>query len=231
MGIIVNGELFDMFCCVKCFGVLLVCIDICQESICYIEVLGEIICYFGIGDYESWLEVDKQVFLICELNFKCLLLLCNWELSNDICEVFEICKVIVEVLKGLIVVYVILMVKMLFDVLVVYLLLKEVGIGFVMLVVLLFEIFDDLNNVDDVMIQLLNIDWYCGLIQGKQMVMIGYFDLVKDVGVMVVLWVQYQVQDVLIKICEKVGIEFIFFYGCGGFIGCGGVLVYVVLFL
>lgn len=81
------------------------------------------------------------------------------------------------------------MVKMLFDVLVVYLLLKEVGIGFVMLVVLLFEIFDDLNNVNDVMIQLFNIDWYCGLIQGKQMVMIGYFDLVKDVGVMAVFWV------------------------------------------
>lgn len=78
MGIIVNGDLFDILCCVKCFGVLLVCIDIRQESMRYIEVLGELIRYFGIGDYESWLEVDKQVFLICELNFKCLFLLCNW---------------------------------------------------------------------------------------------------------------------------------------------------------
>lgn len=44
------------------------------------------------------------------------------------------------------------MAKTSFDVLVVYLLLKEAGIGFAMSVVSLFEIFDDLNNVNDVMI-------------------------------------------------------------------------------
>ncbi|MDE4771692.1 phosphoenolpyruvate carboxylase, partial [Klebsiella pneumoniae] len=37
----------------------------------------------------------------------------------------------------------------------------------------LFETLDDLNNANDVMTQLLNIDWYRGFIQGKQMVMIG----------------------------------------------------------
>ncbi|MDI5811367.1 phosphoenolpyruvate carboxylase, partial [Salmonella enterica subsp. enterica serovar Anatum] len=42
-----------------------------------------------------------------------------------------------------------------------------------------FETLDDLNNADDVMTQLLNIDWYRGLIQGKQMVMIGYSDSAK----------------------------------------------------
>lgn len=36
--------------------------------------------------------------------------------------------------------------------------------------------------------------------------------------------------DVLVKVSEEVGIELILFYGCGGMIGCGGVLVYVVLF-
>lgn len=43
----------------------------------------------------------------------------------------------------------------------------------------LFETLDDLNNANDVMTQLLNIDWYRGLIQGKQMVMIGYSDSAK----------------------------------------------------
>lgn len=36
--------------------------------------------------------------------------------------------------------------------------------------------------------------------------------------------------EVLVKVGEEVGIEFILFYGCGGIIGCGGVFVYVVLF-
>lgn len=78
MGIIVNGDLFDILRRVKCFGVSLVRIDIRQESTRYIEALGELIRYFGIGDYESWLEVDKQAFLIRELNFKRSFLSRNW---------------------------------------------------------------------------------------------------------------------------------------------------------
>ena len=67
------------------------------------------------------------------------------------------------------------------------------------------ETLDDLNNANDVMTQLLNIDWYRGLIQGKQMVMIGYSDSAKDAGVMAASWAQYQAQDALIKTCEKAG--------------------------
>ncbi len=89
----------------------------------------------------------------------------------------------------------------------VHLLLKEAGIGFAMPVAPLFETLDDLNNANDVMTQLLNIDWYRGLIQGKQMVMIGYSDSAKDAGVMAASWAQYQAQDALIKTCEKAGIE------------------------
>ncbi|STI82597.1 phosphoenolpyruvate carboxylase [Escherichia coli] len=54
------------------------------------------------------------------------------------------------------------------DVLAVHLLLKEAGIGFAMPVAPLFETLDDLNNANDVMTQLLNIDWYRGLIQGNR---------------------------------------------------------------
>ncbi|XPE54655.1 phosphoenolpyruvate carboxylase [Shigella flexneri] len=71
----------------------------------------------------------------------------------------------------------------------------------------LFETLDDLNNANDVMTQLLNIDWYRGLIQGKQMVMIGYSDSAKDAGVMAASAAQYQARDGLIKTCEKAGIE------------------------
>ena len=70
----------------------------------------------------------------------------------------------------------------------------------------LFETLDDLNNADAVMTQLLNIDWYRGLIQGKQMVMIGCSDSAKDAGVMAASWAQYSgTGRASIKTCEKAG--------------------------
>ncbi|MDR8241014.1 phosphoenolpyruvate carboxylase, partial [Acinetobacter baumannii] len=87
----------------------------------------------------------------------------------------------------------------------------------------------DLNNANDVMTQLLNIDWYRGFIQGKQMVMIGYSDSAKDAGVMAASWAQYQAQDALIKTCEKAGIELTLFHGRGGSIGRGGAPAHAAL--
>ena len=79
------------------------------------------------------------------------------------------------------------------------------------------------------MTQLLNIDWYRGFIQGKQMVMIGYSDSAKDAGVMAASWAQYQAQDALIKTCEKAGIELTLFHGRGGSIGRGGAPAHAAL--
>jgi phosphoenolpyruvate carboxylase len=56
------------------------------------------------------------------------------------------------------------------------------------------------------MTQLLNIDWYRGFIQGKQMVMIGYSDSAKDAGVMAASWAQYRAQEALVNVCEKAGV-------------------------
>ena len=203
MGIIANGDLLDTLRRVKCFGVPLVRIDIRQESTRHTEALGELTRYLGIGDYESWSEADKQAFLIRELNSKRPLLPRNWQPSAETREVLDTCQVIAEAPQGSIAAYVISMAKTPSDVLAVHLLLKEAGIGFAMPVAPLFETLDDLNNANDVMTQLLNIDWYRGLIQGKQMVMIGYSDSAKDAGVMAASWAQYQAQDALIKTCEK----------------------------
>ncbi|MCF2052238.1 phosphoenolpyruvate carboxylase, partial [Escherichia coli] len=136
---------------------------------------------------------------------------------------------IAEAPQGSIAAYVISMAKTPSDVLAVHLLLKEAGIGFAMPVAPLFETLDDLNNANDVMTQLLNIDWYRGLIQGKQMVMIGYSDSAKDAGVMAASWAQYQAQDALIKTCEKAGIELTLFHGRGGSIGRGGAPAHAAL--
>jgi phosphoenolpyruvate carboxylase len=222
MGIIANGELLDTLRRVKCFGVPLVRIDVRQESTRHTEALGELTRYLGIGDYESWSEADKQAFLIRELNSKRPLLPRNWEPSNETREVLNTCKAIVDAPKGSVAAYVISMAKTPSDVLGVHLLLKEAGIDYALPVAPLFETLDDLNNANDVMTQLLNIDWYRGFIQGKQMVMIGYSDSAKDAGVMAASWAQYQAQDALIKTCEKAGIELTLFHGRGGSIGRGG---------
>lgn len=229
MGIIANGELLDTLRRVKSFGVPLVRIDIRQESTRHTEALAELTRYLGLGDYESWSEADKQAFLIRELNSKRPLLPQQWEPSDETREVLDTCKVIAEAPRGSIAAYVISMAKTPSDVLAVHLLLKEAGIGFALPVAPLFETLDDLNNANDVMTQLLSIDWYRGFIQGKQMVMIGYSDSAKDAGVMAASWAQYQAQDALIKTCEKAGIALTLFHGRGGSIGRGGAPAHAAL--
>lgn len=229
MGIIANGQLLDTLRRVKCFGVPLVRIDIRQESTRHTEALGELTRYLGIGDYENWSEADKQAFLIRELNSKRPLLPRHWEPSAETKEVLDTCQVIAEAPQGSIAAYVISMAKTPSDVLAVHLLLKEAGCSFALPVAPLFETLDDLNNADDVMTQLLSIDWYRGFIQGKQMVMIGYSDSAKDAGVMAASWAQYQAQDALIKTCEKAGIALTLFHGRGGSIGRGGAPAHAAL--
>ena len=229
MGIIANGQLLDTLRRVKCFGVPLVRIDLRQESTRHTEAIAEVTRYLGLGDYESWSEADKQAFLVRELNSKRPLLPRHWEPSDETREVLETCRVAAEAPQGSIAAYVISMAKTPSDVLAVHLLLKEAGITFAMPVAPLFETLDDLNNANDVMSQLLSIDWYRGFIQGKQMVMIGYSDSAKDAGVMAASWAQYQAQDALIKTCEKAGIALTLFHGRGGSIGRGGAPAHAAL--
>jgi phosphoenolpyruvate carboxylase len=229
MGIIANGQLLDTLRRVRCFGVPLVRIDIRQESNRHTEALGEITRFLGLGDYESWSETDKQAFLIRELNSARPLVPRRWEPSAETQEVLETCQVIAEAPEGSIAAYVISMARTPSDVLAVHLLLKEAGCPFVLPVAPLFETLDDLNNADSVMKQLLSIDWYRGLIQGKQMVMIGYSDSAKDAGVMAASWAQYRAQDALIKTCEKAGVSLTLFHGRGGSIGRGGAPAHAAL--
>jgi phosphoenolpyruvate carboxylase len=228
MGIIANGELLDTLRRVKSFGVPLVRIDIRQESTRHTEALGEMTRYLGIGDYESWSEADKQAFLIRELNSKRPLLPRSGSqarnprsarhLQSDRRSAARIDRRLRD-LDGENAV-------------------RRAGGSSAaersrdrlrLPVAPLFETLDDLNNANDVMTQLLNIDWYRGFIQGKQMVMIGYSDSAKDAGVMAASWAQYQAQDALIKTCEKAGIELTLFHGRGGSIGRGGAPAHAAL--
>ncbi|QBH95067.1 phosphoenolpyruvate carboxylase [Limnobaculum zhutongyuii] len=222
MGIIANGQLLDTLRRIGCFGLPLVRIDIRQESTRHSDVLAELTKYLELGDYDEWTEKEKQQFLISELQSKRPLFPRDWQPSAETQEVLDTCKVVAKAPQGSIAAYVISMARTPSDVLAVHLLLKEMGCTFALPVCPLFETLEDLNNANDVMTQLLNIDWYRNFIGGKQMIMIGYSDSSKDAGVLAASWAQYYAQEALIKTCEQAGVDLTLFHGRGGTIGRGG---------
>jgi len=219
---IANDKLLDTLRRVKCFGVTLAKLDIRQESTRHTEALAEITRYLGIGDYEAWSEEEKQAFLIRELASRRPLIPSNWDPSPETKEVIETCKVIAETPTGVIPAYIISMTRTPSDILAVHLLLKETGSTNNLPVAPLFETLNDLNNAPKVMEELLNINWYKGVIGNKQMIMIGYSDSAKDAGSLAAGWAQYRAQEALLKVCNDAGVTLTLFHGRGGTIGRGG---------
>ncbi|MDU1905073.1 MAG: phosphoenolpyruvate carboxylase [Dysgonomonas sp.] len=227
---IANDKLLDTLRRIKCFGVTLAKLDIRQESTRHTEALSEITKYLGLGDYEAWSEEEKQAFLIKELSSRRPLIPQKWEPSPETKEVLETCKVIAETPEGVIPVYVISMTRTPSDILAVHLFLKESGCPYTLPVAPLFETLNDLNNAADVMQKLFNVSWYKGVINNKQMVMIGYSDSAKDAGALAAGWAQYRAQESLLKTCNDAGITLTLFHGRGGTIGRGGGPAKVALF-
>lgn len=230
MEIIANDKLLDTLRRVRCFGLTLTQLDIRQESTIHTETLSEITRFLGLGDYSTWSEEDKQAFLIKELNSRRPLVPNNWEPSPQTKEVLDTCRVIAETPEGVIPTYVISMTRTPSDILAVYLLLKEAECPYVLPVTPLFETLNDLNNANSIMQQLFNISWYRGVIENKQMIMIGYSDSAKDAGSLAAGWAQYRAQEALIKTCKDAGVALTLFHGRGGTVGRGGGPAKVALF-
>ena len=229
MRIIANGLLLDCLRRIRCFGVTLSRLDIRQESTRHTNAVAEITRYIGLGDYAQWTESDKQAFLIRELSSRRPLVPRDWQPSAETQEILDICKVIAEQPEGVISCYIISMARTASDVLAVHLLLKEAGVPYHLPVVPLFETLDDLNASEEVMSQLFNVGWYRGVINNKQMIMIGYSDSAKDAGMMAASWAQYRAQETLVNLCEKLGVELTLFHGRGGTIGRGGAPAHAAL--
>lgn len=229
MRIIANGLLLDTLRRIRCFGTTLSRLDIRQESTRHTNAVAEITRYIGLGDYAQWTESDKQAFLIRELSSRRPLLPRDWQPSAETQEILDTCKVIAEQPQGVISCYIISMARTASDVLAVHLLLKEAGVPYHLPVVPLFETLDDLDNSENVMTQLFNIGWYRGVINNKQMVMIGYSDSAKDAGMLAASWAQYRAQESLVNLCEKLGVELTLFHGRGGTIGRGGAPAHAAL--
>ncbi|ALS98701.1 phosphoenolpyruvate carboxylase [Lacimicrobium alkaliphilum] len=220
--IVANSELLDTIRRAHCFGIHLLKLDVRQHSERHSQVLSEVTRYLGIGDYLSWNEEDKQSFLLRELASKRPLMPRKWQPSDDAREVLETCKVLAENDQQGFGIYIISMASQPSDILSVQLLLKEAGIDWPMPVAPLFETLEDLNNAPDVIGKLLDIDWYRGYIQSQQFVMIGYSDSAKDAGALAAGWAQYESQEKLVALTDKMGVNLTLFHGRGGTIGRGG---------
>ncbi|OBW95694.1 phosphoenolpyruvate carboxylase [Gallibacterium salpingitidis] len=229
MRIIANGLLLDCLRRIRCFGVTLSRLDIRQESTRHQQAIAEITRYIGLGDYAQWSEEDKQAFLIRELSSRRPLVPKDWQPSEETKEILNTCKVVAQQPKGIISCYIISMARTASDVLAVHLLLKEAGIKYALPVVPLFETLDDLDRSHSVMQQLFDIGWYRGIINNKQMIMIGYSDSAKDAGMMAASWAQYRAQEALVRLCEERHIELTLFHGRGGTIGRGGAPAHAAL--
>lgn len=229
MRIIANGGLLDCLRRVRCFGLGLSRLDIRQESTRHEKAVAEITRYIGLGDYSQWTEDDKQAFLVRELSSRRPLVPTNWTPSPETQEVLDTCKVVAAQPQGVISAYVISMAREASDVLAVHLLLKEAGCTNTIPVAPLFETLDDLNHCEKVMTDLFNIGWYRGVINNRQMVMIGYSDSAKDAGMLAASWAQYRAQEALVNLSEKYGIELTLFHGRGGTIGRGGAPAHAAL--
>ena len=86
----------------------------------------------------------------------------------------------------------------------------------------LFETLDDLNNANDVMTQLLNIDWYRGLIQGQTDGDDWLFRLSKRCGSDGSFLGAISGTGCINQNPRKAGIGLTLFHGRGGSIGRGG---------
>lgn len=229
MRIIANGGLLDCLRRVRCFGLGLSRLDIRQESTRHTMAIAEITRYIGLGDYAQWTEADKQAFLVRELSSRRPLIPTNWTPSPETAEILATCRVVAEQPEGVISAYVISMAREASDVLAVHLLLKEAGCTQTIPVAPLFETLDDLDRCEKVMTELFNIGWYRGVINHRQMVMIGYSDSAKDAGMLAASWAQYRAQEALVNLCEKCNVELTLFHGRGGTIGRGGAPAHAAL--
>lgn len=222
MRIIAEGPLEDTLRRVACFGLSLVRLDIRQSSDRHAEVIQALVSFYGLGDYASWSETEKQQFLLKELRSKRPLISSHWQPDASVQEVLDTCRVVANSSAQALGSYVISMASSPSDVLSVILLLRDMGMKHNIRVVPLFETLGDLEGAQACIAALLDIEWYREYCAGHQEVMIGYSDSSKDAGQLAAAWGQFKAQEQLTALCQSRDVRLTLFHGRGGTVGRGG---------
>ncbi|CAD5191322.1 unnamed protein product [Musa acuminata subsp. malaccensis] len=243
-GILADGRLADLIRRVATFGVVLMKLDLRQESNRHSEALDAVTRFLDLGLYSEWDEEKKLEFLTRELKGKRPLVPPTIEVATDVKEVLDTFRVAAELGSDSLGAYVISMASNASDVLAVELLQKDARLsvsgelgrpcpGGTLRVVPLFETVNDLRRAGSVIRKLLSIDWYREHIiknhNGHQEVMVGYSDSGKDAGRFTAAWELYKAQEGVVAACNEYGIKVTLFHGRGGSIGRGGGPTYLAI--
>uniref|UniRef100_A0A2P2ILM3 phosphoenolpyruvate carboxylase n=1 Tax=Rhizophora mucronata TaxID=61149 RepID=A0A2P2ILM3_RHIMU len=242
--VLADGRLADLIRRVATFGMVLMKLDLRQESSRHSETLDAITKYLDMGTYSEWDEEKKLEFLTRELKGKRPLVPPTIEVPPDVQEVLDTFRVAAELGSDSLGAYVISMASNASDVLAVELLQKDARLsvsgelgrpcpGGTLRVVPLFETVKDLRGAGLVIRKLLSIDWYREHIirnhNGHQEVMVGYSDSGKDAGRFTAAWELYKAQEDVVAACCEYGIKVTLFHGRGGSIGRGGGPTYLAI--
>ncbi|XP_057424191.1 phosphoenolpyruvate carboxylase 4-like [Lotus japonicus] len=243
-GVLADGRLADLIRRVATFGMVLMKLDLRQESGRHSETLDAITSYLDMGTYSEWDEEKKLDFLTRELKGKRPLVPVSIEVPADVKEVLDTFRIAAELGSDSLGAYVISMASNASDVLAVELLQKDALLaaigesgracpGGTLRVVPLFETVKDLREAGSVIRKLLSIDWYHEHIiknhNGHQEVMVGYSDSGKDAGRFTAAWELYKAQEDVVAACNDYGIKVTLFHGRGGSIGRGGGPTYLAI--
>ncbi|KAK7268351.1 hypothetical protein RIF29_21049 [Crotalaria pallida] len=243
-GVLADGRLADLIRRVATFGMVLMKLDLRQESGRHADTLDAITRYLDMGTYSEWDEEKKLDFLTRELKGKRPLVPVSIEVPDDVKEVLDTFRIAAELGSDSLGAYVISMASNASDVLAVELLQKDARLavigelgracpGGTLRVVPLFETVKDLRAAGSVIRKLLSIDWYREHIiknhDGHQEVMVGYSDSGKDAGRFTAAWELYKAQEDVVAACNEYGIKVTLFHGRGGSIGRGGGPTYLAI--
>lgn len=243
-GVLAEGRLTDLIRRASTFGMVLMKLDLRQESSRHSEALDAITRYLDMGGYNEWSEEKKLDFLIKELKGKRPLVPTHIKVTPDVQEVLDTFNVAAKLGSDSLGAYVISMASNASDVLAVELLQKDARLavsgqlgkpcpGGTLRVAPLFETVKDLRGAGLVIRKLLSIDWYREHLlknhNGQQEVMVGYSDSGKDAGRFTAAWELYKAQEDVVAACKEFGIKVTLFHGRGGSIGRGGGPTYLAI--
>ncbi|KAL6006926.1 Phosphoenolpyruvate carboxylase 4 [Asimina triloba] len=242
-GSLADGRLADLIRRVATFGMVLMKLDLRQESVRHAEALDAITKFLDIGVYSEWDEERKLEFLTKELKGKRPLVPPSIEVTADVKEVLDTFHVAAELGSDSLGAYVISMASNASDVLAVELLQKDARLsvsgelgrpcpGGTLRVVPLFETVKDLRGAGSVIRKLLSIDcshysYITNVLCGQ--VMVGYSDSGKDAGRFTAAWELYKAQEDVVAACNEFDIKVTLFHGRGGSIGRGGGPTYLAI--
>lgn len=230
---IAKQYLFPIERLVQCFGFHLAKLDIRQNSDYHEKAISQILAASGYenSDYRNWSEEDRLTFLNQELKSNRPFLVAGTSCGEEADNVLGYLRVVKTYIDqygtdgiGSVIVS---MTRSLSDLLVVYLLLREVGLHDANLpVVPLLETIDDLIAGPEILTAYLSHPVLRDRIKSEpaftQEVMLGYSDSNKDGGILPSRWNIYKAEENLTRVAKEHGVKLCFFHGRGGTISRGG---------